>query len=149
VVLGGCLAYVLMGVLFVGSLIFCFAGEYQWLKLTIPALIIILVFRGFWGLNNTNAVDYDQPPEKRIMIALNHDTLKLTEFNSTNKKPLVKALKYENIGTMWRVEDGLIISGKVNEEFMEIKVPSGLSIFNEMLFFMSEVVSYNYLRKQA
>lgn len=148
VVLGGCFAYVLMGALFVGSLVLTFAGQYQGLKYTIPALLVVLIIKAFFKLNDTNEIDYSLPPEKKIMIALSYDHLKVTELDSGGKR-LEKRLYYECIHDLRKVKDGFVVLGKVNGVVTELKVPSGETVFNEIFFFLSEVLSYNYLRKQA
>ncbi|EAY31378.1 hypothetical protein [Microscilla marina] len=147
VVLGGCVAYVLMGGLFVASLVVAFAGLYSALVYTLFALLVVWGVQQLIKPNDTNVIDPYQPPEKRVIVSLNHDALKVAELNSASRQ-VVKVLKYENIDTMWKVADGFLVSGRDQGQLIELKVPSGVSIFNKMLFFISEVVSYNYLRKQ-
>lgn len=148
VVLGGCFAYVLLGVLFVGSLVLAFAGQYQGLKYTIPALLVVLIIKAFFKLNDTNEIDYSLPPEKKVMVALGYDHLKVTELDSEGRR-MEKMLYYECIHDLRKVKDGFVVLGEANGVVTELKVPSEGAIFNEIFFFLSEVLSYNYLRKQA
>lgn len=147
VVLSGCLAYVTMGVLFAGSLGLAFAGQYQGLKYTIPALLVVLVIKALFKLNDTHEIDYNLPPEKKVMVALSYDHLKVTELDSEGRRQ-EKILAYEGIDDLRKVKDGFIVSGEANGQPTELKVPSEEEVFNEIFFFLSEVLSYNYLRKK-
>lgn len=150
VVLGGCFAYVLLGVLFVGSLVLAFAGQYQGLKYTIPTLLVVLIIKAFFKLNDTNEIDYSLPPEKKVMIALSYDHVKVTvtELDSEGRR-LEKTLFYEYIHDLRKVKDGFVVLGEANGVVTELKVPSGETVFNEIFFFLSEVLSYNYLHRHV
>ncbi|WP_299454071.1 hypothetical protein [uncultured Microscilla sp.] len=152
IVLRGCVVMLLTGGLVVGSLIAAFTGFFQALIFTLPTVTALVLW--WWvekptQLHDANDYDYDydKPPQKTVFISLNHYALKVTEVDHTNRQ-VTRELKYENVQNMWRVEDGFLVSGREQGQIIELKVPSGFSAFNEVLSFISDIVSYNYLRKQ-